>query len=69
MYLSLQKRSFDYNDYRIRSKPPKQNPAVLHNTPSGAVIGEPIKKAIDMIVTNATPTITNRLFIINCEIY
>ena len=69
MYSSLQKRSFDYNDYRIRSKPPKQNPVILHNSPFGAVIGEPIKKAIDMIVTNATPTITNRLFIIKCEIY
>ena len=55
MYSSLQKRSFDYNDYRIRSKPPN--------------IGEPTKKAIDMIVTNATPTITNRLFIVNCKIY
>ena len=55
MYSSLQKRSFDYNDYRIRSKPPN--------------IGEPAKKAIDMIVTNATPTITNRIFIIKCEIY
>jgi len=30
---------------------------------------EPAKKAIDMIVINATPTITNRLFIIKCEIY
>ena len=49
------KRSFDYNDYRIRSKPPN--------------IGEPAKKAIDIIVINATPTITNRLFIIKREIY
>jgi len=55
MYSSLQKRSLDYNDYRIRSNPPN--------------IGEPTKKAIDIIVTNATPTITNRLFIIKCEIY
>jgi len=55
MYLSLQKRSFDYNDYRIRSKPPN--------------IGDPAKKAIDIIVTNAIPTITNRLFMIKCKIY
>jgi len=39
----------------MRSKPPN--------------IGEPTKKAIDMIVTNAIPTITNRLFIIKYKIY
>jgi hypothetical protein len=53
--LNPQKRSLYYNNYRIKSKPPN--------------IGDPIKKAIDMIVVNAIPTITKRLFMIKRKMY
>jgi len=42
---------------------------IIESGQNRQTLGNPTKKAIDMIVTNATPTITNRLFIIKCEIY